>query len=1534
MPANIDNPVNDEFLASSFNALSGGVEATADWVTKGVPLAVVSGTQQLWNGVGTAGNAVGNFVTGEDNTFEEAKVDTWLVNNFDDPSSYVSYYGEHKEGIDLGGFVLGSVVPSGLAVKGLNLLQKGIAVSRAGSFATGLLSNNAERYWLQRAAQAMEAGTSATKAKLLVAGSRATQTSLEILAAEAATYASMSQSPVYDGKDLGDIVGSALTGAGAFGALGGVVRYASLPRATFSYNNAETTLSKVRDTAGEVLSKAAYTEGTQNMTNLKITPGYVGATGSFQMAAKQKLDKALGNATHKYSYTKGDDIVATIRTMEKSNEAYRNAGALTNVTQSPTLLSRAATVEATRAMNNSTKLQNLFAELAGDSGMGSHAKVIADSLIANGDLDKVAQMLTGATKVTRVGAKVNKSPNYKVVDLATGTLHDEAIHTLGDLGKVTINSANEVVVDGVTHNLFKLGKSVEEFRKAAPELAHAKYAAEFKALQKASPAKGTLFGTQVAAWNLPAIEAHYRTYGSFTLRDGMNYVGDDALKYIVVAKKSEEQALMAMYPDITTAELKVRLNVADEFYSAKNTTGAGAVNGIDIEAVRHIGIEYNSSTKVPDYWEMRSMVDNEVKHTIYQEMQDALADVILQTKDNAFIKLDFKEFAGEIGTAGTITSANAELGTFASKVMHVGTQVQGLLLKLSTDTQRKFLGATNRLRATGDGSRAMTELASIRALTTGTKEPLVINLTTREIRTKASLKDVTNIPPLAKVETSEALEFMKVYLEKDLERVSRKSISNKAVGKPAVKNYHDGEWQQLYFAPPHPNDFQYKVMVSDSAGHVGMLWARSEKELASKVSTVAAANPSWIIRTPKDTDSYFKLEGVYEDILSLRGVSKIDTELANMGKLSDLAPTTNTTAFVDGILSDFARSDRTIVNNGLMLKYGQQLAEMASMKTALGQDTLGVEKLMGTLFNVQDTSSMWHKFNGLVTEAMDWTGGRAIAAVKDNWADIMNGSKSVDQATASSIASSYGANLFDSPELWQLSKAHTYRGTTQTALRKANAVMRVAVLGVDYFNALVNIIGTPILALPEMRAAFANGQDVPYMKIVGEAMKGMFGEARRADLKRYQKLNLIQENMFAYHDLLDEHALMLGAKNEAVAFSASNKVLRKADEFLNTLQTPTAFAEQSTQLFAARVADKIAELRGLKGEAADAFVTGFAKKITGNYTSAQRPLIFQGILGQAVGLFQTYTFNFYQQATRHIANGNDKSVAMMAALQGSIFGAQSLPGFNIANAGIAAWGGDEHDDTYSYLQKVVGKDTAEMVLYGSASNLLGANLWTRGDTNPRNLTGIPITPADLAQVNYYGKALGAVKQWGDSVMAGGNLKISTLEAIAHANISRPLTGIAELAMGARVTQGGTLEQAVGQDLLSVASAIRILGAKPMQEAITSAATYKFGVVQAQEAVAMNDLAYALRTEMLAEKGDVDSKVIDDFAKRYIELGGNPQGFRRWYLRNLASATTPRAKLFAEKMRNNAWATTYQELASPELSEELPTASKPVEEPQQ
>lgn len=1643
--AAIDNPVNDEFLASNYNSLGNNpdwIDKTGDWFTKGIPLAVSAGVSSIWNSVGWVGNKVNELGGGEE-PIADMLDSTWLTNDFSDAEDYQTYYKQHESGVELGGFVLGSIIPSGIAVKGLKLLQSGAAISKAASATTGLLTNTAERYWLNKAAMQMAAGESTLGSRLGVALSGAAQFGLEATAMQVATYATMFQSPVFnDIKDVGDFAESTLKGALAFGALGGIWKTAAFKGIKFGLDGATTTttLRSLENTMGGELSAAAHSNYAPKMAGLKVELDVNGQPINPDKADLHTKLTALG-IPDANEVTQGDMVVSLLR-------AQKNAPVTTSLPLSKVADSFSKTLVAVESANATaldTSLNTALGAMSEDAGIASALKEsITDGILSGKDMSQTwTQIFSGARNLRRINAPQPEINNSRLfMNLAERNLGNNVVPTMGDFGKVAASgNVNKILVNRAEVDLSRVGSNRLSFAREAPENVQAKYFTEF------SEAANRKMNTPIPHWNLPAIEAAYRKYGTFTIGEKIlpdikgkpliatktymesllpnleNYIkgaptvtrasattgantakitfranslygsakgsdfsitgtransiekiemnsseysslnqatkdllesqfiredtgsssifhnadelsvplrtlkDDVALKYIYDAKQEQLKLLQRFNPDMPYPEIKTRLNVADDFFATSGTIPEDAiVNAIDTKALRHVAVDY-AVEQIPDYFTIRSMATQDAKLKLYQDFQGMIGNKILG-KDNRFVSFDMSKYEGQNRFAGVITAANPEYGTEAAKIVHNGLQTQSILAEWAHNRLNDFLAVNNRLLNLGTGSKAATELSTIKALVTGSDEKLVIanDGTIRKLSElirhdeliangKPSALSATTV--VAKVEDADVKAWLAKYLEADATRVEQKNLAMMGLNRSIISRYNNNGYQELYFSPPHPNDFAEKALISDSKGTIGMLYASTKAELNSKVLQVARSHPDWTIRRPEDIDSYHQLLGDYDYTLSLSGKSSIDITLKNEGILTDLAPTTNIKRLIDGFMTDFARSERTAMNNALLLKYGQQLLEAGQMAKALGNDMTGVKKVFDTLFNVYRQDSTWHQFNNMVEKSLDWAGTKTLAKVMDKWDDIKNGKLSISQLEAENISNRYGTDIFGSEALWNLSKANTFTGGAREAIKGANSLIRLLLLGVDYFNGLINIIGTPILALPAIKDAFKAGQDVPYFQLMGDAMKGMFGATRRADLDKYAKLGIVSKDMFIYHDLLEAHATLLASGTSSAALSAANKVTYYFDKFIRALQSPNAYAEQSTQLFAASLADKIGKLNGLSGESLDAFITVWTKKVIGNYTSAQRPLVFQGILGQAVGLFQTYNFNMWQQATRYIANGSDKSAALLAALQGTLFGAQSLPGFNLANQAIASWGGDERGDIYSGARNVLGEAPANLLLYGTASNLLGSNLWARGDMNPRNLTGIPISPNDWAQVTYFGKALGAFKQWGDSILSGGNLHISTLEAIAHANLSRPLTGLAELAMGARTTQGGTLENAVGVDKLSWATAVRLLGAKPMQEAIASEFTYKFGVVKAKEQKILADLGYALRTEIIAAKGEPNQQIISDFSKRYAEAGGSPKGFRRWYLNNLANATTPRAKRFAEEIKNNAWATTYQELASPD-----------------
>ena len=182
----------DETSSSSDSSIT-------DWFVKGIPSAVISGGVSIANTAEYYADKV-NLGWGQLDTVN-------TINNIvgEDAANYAM---NHIEGVELGGDLLGALIPGTLAIKGLKLAQAGLRISKLTGAATGLLNNTAEVTLLNRARVAMEGMdmVAARKARFLAAGAAGVQTGLEFAAFEAGAYAAMNQSPTYQSKSMGEAV--------------------------------------------------------------------------------------------------------------------------------------------------------------------------------------------------------------------------------------------------------------------------------------------------------------------------------------------------------------------------------------------------------------------------------------------------------------------------------------------------------------------------------------------------------------------------------------------------------------------------------------------------------------------------------------------------------------------------------------------------------------------------------------------------------------------------------------------------------------------------------------------------------------------------------------------------------------------------------------------------------------------------------------------------------------------------------------------------------------------------------------------------------------------------------------------------------------------------------------------------------------------------------------------------------------------------------------------------------------------------------
>jgi hypothetical protein len=389
----------------------------------------------------------------------------------------------------------------------------------------------------------------------------------------------------------------------------------------------------------------------------------------------------------------------------------------------------------------------------------------------------------------------------------------------------------------------------------------------------------------------------------------------------------------------------------------------------------------------------------------------------------------------------------------------------------------------------------------------------------------------------------------------------------------------------------------------------------------------------------------------------------------------------------------------------------------------------------------------------------------------------------------------------------------------------ANTALSATIIRLDQFQTMINAVSTPILLVSETNAAIkkllqtelpdGSGRMIPApTKVMFSSVADYFGDRGKSFLDLYHKENVgVRKLTSDYHDLVDSVSL-----TDSQKFADFEKYTKGIVDKVAKL-TLADRTEEFVRFVAARTGHQIFEAAGQSGNELWANVRTFVNRVHGNYVASQRPVAFQGPLGQAIGLFQTYQFNLMQQVFRHVENSDKKSLAILFGLQSSLFGLQGLPGFQAVNTHIVgnASNNPDHSDFYSSFPTLLDKKLGDYLLYGTVSNWLGTGIYTRGDIQPRQITILPVNPLDYPAVSAGIKFLGNIYDAAKKVKDNGNLTNIITQGLEHNGISRPLTGISQVLQGYQTTSPGSLIS-TSNDFFSLVSAARMMGSRPLDEA--------------------------------------------------------------------------------------------------------------------
>jgi hypothetical protein len=554
----------------------------------------------------------------------------------------------------------------------------------------------------------------------------------------------------------------------------------------------------------------------------------------------------------------------------------------------------------------------------------------------------------------------------------------------------------------------------------------------------------------------------------------------------------------------------------------------------------------------------------------------------------------------------------------------------------------------------------------------------------------------------------------------------------------------------------------------------------------------------------------------------------------------------------------------------------------------------------------------WINFNNFVKDAIE----KPINALRD----IVKTSKNIDSVFVDKVNElsremGQGQTLRTAADILISNGNIPNKPWIQPFVAKVNALLSTTLLQWDVFNAVNNTVSTAILAAPELnrlREAILKGNpeiagkltELGSVKVPGQdglvlpTTSKMLSEAASAFinktpetemlLKKFQDIGAIGTLAQELRQSLDSISLNFAIAGEKEA----NAGLAKAVEF-GRKYTGNNLAEQFTRFVSAHSAWQITELgkkAGVISESeANEIISLFTNRTQGNYLYSQRPIVFQGVVGQAVGLFQTYQFNLMQQLFKYVGEGDSKSLAMLAGLQGSIYGTQGLPAFNFINTHIVgnAAGNTEHRDLYNASYSAFGKELGNWMLYGLGSNALGIidpsmkfNLYSRGDINPRQLSVLPTQIEDIPIVAASTKFVTNIFDVFGKITDGAAILPAITQGIEHNAISRPLSGLAQIAQGYTTSSKGSLLSA-SQDLFSITTLARVAGAKPMEEAVALDALYRLNAYNAIDTKKRTDLGAAIKTTVVGG-GAPSEDQINKFAAEYAKAGGKIEGFSKYF----------------------------------------------------
>ncbi|MFV0408560.1 MAG: hypothetical protein ACK5LJ_02310, partial [Paracoccus sp. (in: a-proteobacteria)] len=906
---------------------------------------------------------------------------------------------------------------------------------------------------------------------------------------------------------------------------------------------------------------------------------------------------------------------------------------------------------------------------------------------------------------------------------------------------------------------------------------------------------------------------------------------------------------------------------------------------------------------------------------------------------------------------GFASYSNAALGVLEQKFEFIGGQVIKRSGELSSKVANTFQQVNYGVLNDPNSSTVLaTVLHKVRAAGShryviDSEESGLILKSVRDHRVALS-EGVEALPPeipsyvdeFIPIEDEKVLSWLKTHVSANGERARGKNTLRVAQG-------YNSQWQDdIVYAPqPNPARFKHHAFVVDenkmvSQGDTTMLYATDATTLEKQIAEARAQG--FEVYTPDQTANYFKAKGMYDYSLGLNE-SQIDTALRAKGTSAPAFPITGTPQeMMQDLMQWHAKEEIGLLKEAVRTKYWREFGIIKQM----GKEYDEVSRAQIGIVNKLKPATIENPYDDYLKLAM----GEAPKSDYPVWQTLNDFVETVGNKTWNAVSSVWRrGNTMGADEIEEINtifkdygvempatKAQLEAWTNHPAGMKAvsdlvrtqNAILGTITLRLDPINALNNGISSPILTMTELGSWVRNAYDGNAelageltklvglkaagvddvirspTKLLGKAYANYWGKDSAALLAKYKNLGAISD-LSTQLKLLVEDATIEGTETAADLAAKKARLIAGAKRLTQAGEkwTGNTMVEEMNRFASANAADMLTAplvREGLMDEqTAGVYISTFVNRTQANMLAAQRPQMFQGPLGQAIGLFQSYQFNFMQQLMRHVGEGSKKDAAMLLGLQASIYGMNGLPAFQAINQHIigTASGNTSHTDAYTSDNNIVGKEIGDWLLYGAESNFLldpdlKINLYSRGDITPRQLTIVPTQFSQIPFVAANARVYNTLKNAMGNLNNGGDVWNTMLSAMEQQGISRPLAGMGRVARG--FANDGVSFSASGRgniisanELYTFANLARLSGAKPFDEAIAQDAAFRYQGYQSVDTARRARLSSAIKSHV-AGGGTLTSEQLEDFMERYVKIGGKQEEFSKWYTQQLRATATP------------------------------------------